>query len=147
MRVYVVVLIVLICCFVIIGCSECTKETVIYKTSFVIDTEGVTFLCEPPLKRYCNNATLRIGIKGDWAPEPPWTTLVFANNKRVRLKAVLTSNNGDAFISKIIGRAGGRLDIRFNPQIPKSACIENVRLISDTPIHCTDIFWYDFNAK
>jgi len=43
--------------------------------------------------------------------------------------------------------AGGELDIRFDPPVPKKIGITQVKIITDAIIECTYVAWYDFQAK
>lgn len=134
-------------CFLFMGCHKRVGDTPIQKTPFAVDRRGVTFRCDPPLKRYNNTATVRIGLKGNWTAEPPWDAVEFADGRRVQLEVILTSVAGENYTSAILGRAGGMLDVRFNPPIPKEAEISQVQVFSDAMVQCTEAVWHDYQAK
>jgi len=120
---------------------------VIDKTPFIIDDKGVIFQCNPPLVRRYNTATVRIGLKKDWRPEPPWNSIKFSDGTRVYVKCFLTGSNDKVYESNCLGMAGGELDIRFDPPVPKKIGITQVKIITDAIIECTYVAWYDFQAK
>lgn len=137
----------LLCCLLQTGCYKKVIDTPIHKSPFIVDQKGITFQCSPTLKRRCNTAGVRIAIVGDWTSEPPWTAIEFSNGKRVKLKVRLTAVDNDIYESTILGRAGGMLDVRFDPPVPKNVGIKQVQITADASVECTEVIWHDFHAK
>ena len=134
-------------CLSLNGCYRADRETVIDKTPFIIDDKGVIFQCNPPLVRRCNTATVRIGLKKDWEPEPPWNSIKFSDGTRVCFKCFLTDSNDKVYESNCLGKSGGELDIRFDPPVPKKIGITQVKIITDAVVEYTYVAWHDFQAK
>jgi hypothetical protein len=130
----------------LIGCSANPLETVISSTSFVIDDKGVEFKLEKPLKRKFNSASIRIKLAQDWQPLPPWTSIKLNDERLAKIRVSLLSSDGKTFMSNILGSAGGMLDARFEPEIPKEVLLNQIKITSDVPLMCNRVAWYDFNA-
>ncbi len=143
---YLVFGLFLFCCLQT-GCYRTVIDTPIHRSPFILDEKGISFNCNPPLQRCFNSASVRIAIVGDWTPEPPWTAIVFADGRRVKLKVKLTTADSRVYDSTILGRAGDMLDVRFDPPVPKNEEITKVQIISDAVVECTEVAWHDFHTK
>jgi hypothetical protein len=128
------------------GCLCRPSDTVIYSRPFLIDEKGVEFNLEQPLRRQCNSASVLVELAQPWKPSPPWTSIQLGNGRLATVRVALFSEDGQTFISSILGSAGG-LNARFEPEIPKEASITKVRITSDVPLTCNRVVWHDFNAK
>jgi hypothetical protein len=128
-----------------IGCNKEVFDTVIFDRPFVIENGRIEF--QSNLYRKCNTASVRIELGNDFTVEPPWIFVQLVDGRKFRISVVLVSEDGNMFKSKIIGRAGGMVDVRFEPQIPKKIAIKKVIVTSDVPLSCKRIIWHDFNAN
>jgi hypothetical protein len=129
------------------GCFSKHSEIVISSVSFVIDSKGVEFNLEQPLKRKFNSGTVRMELTHAWRPLPPWTSIQLSDGSLAKVKVALLSEDGRTFMSAILGSAGGMLNARFEPEIPKEASIKKVKITSDVSLMCKRMVWYDFNAE
>jgi hypothetical protein len=119
--------------------------------AFILDAQGTELQCTPPLMRVRNDGSLRIKIKEDWHPEPPWKQIILAGGKAVTINAVLIAIDGRQFLPNIIGSASGRdgtyINVRFNPQIPKDAKIQSIILKASSQISVETIIWENFDPE
>jgi hypothetical protein len=133
--------------FSLIGCLNKPSETIISSGSFLIDSKGVEFNLDQPLKRKFNSGSVRIELAQGWQPLPPWTSIQLSDGRFAKVAVTLLSEDGKAFTSAILGSAGGMLNARFEPEIPKEASIKKVKITSDVPLMCKRVVWFDFNAE
>lgn len=129
------------------GCLSKPSETVISSASFMIDSKGVEFKVDQPLKRKFNSASVRMELAQAWQPLPPWTSIQLSDGSLAKVTVALFSEDGKTFMTAILGSAGGMLNARFEPEIPKEAAIKKVKITSDVPLMCKRVVWYDFNAE
>ena len=129
------------------GCFAKSSETVISSAFCVVDKKGVEFTLDQPLQRKFNSGSVRIDLEERWQPLPPWTSIQLADGRMAKVTVVLFSEDGRTFTSAILGSSGRMLNVRFEPEIPKKALINKLRIASDIPLTCKRIVWYDFNAE
>lgn len=129
------------------GCFAKPSETLISSISCLIDSKGVEYNLEQPLKRKFNSGSIRIELMQSWEPLPPWNSIKLNDGRLAKVTVALLSEDGRTFISAILGSADGMLNARFDPEIPKEASIKKIKITSDVPLICKRIVWYDFNAE
>jgi hypothetical protein len=129
------------------GCISKPSKTIISSSSVTVDSKGVEFILTQPIKRKFNTASIRMELVQAWQPLPPWTSIQLSDGSLARVTVALFSEDGKTFISTILGNAGGMLNARFEPEIPKDTSIKKVKITSDVPLVCTQVVWYDFNAE
>jgi hypothetical protein len=129
------------------GCFSQPSETVISSASFTINSEGVDFKLDPPLKRRYNSGSVQLELIRDWQPVPPWTSIQLDDGRLAKVEVVLFAADGKTFKATIIGWTSGMLNARFEPEIPKKASITKVKITADVPLKCKRVVWSDYNAK
>ncbi len=131
----------------ILGCYyNKVYDTVISDSSFIVDSKGIEFTCDSPLMRKCNSGSVGIEVSDYWKPVPPWTSIELRDGSLSKINVILTSEDGKTFTSNIIGSAGGMIDARFEPEIPKNVMIKVVKVTSEIQLSCRKIVWHDYNA-
>ena len=135
--------------FLILLITGCCKEVdyIIHDSSIMVDNRWVEFDNFPLLKRKCNSVSIRIELKHDWEPVPPWDSILINNKLLVKPEVVLVSDKEKQFRASILGLAGGMLNAKFEPEIPKDTYIKIVKIRFDKPVLCNQIIWHDFNLK
>lgn len=131
--------------FYVVGCFSKPSETVVSSVSCIIDSKGVEFNLPSPLQRKFRSGSVRLELTQNWEPLPPWTFIQLSDGRQANITVTLFSSDGKSFMSKILGSAGGMLDARFDPEIPKDVQITNIRITSNIPLTCTRVEWYDYN--
>jgi hypothetical protein len=121
------------------------NNVVVSDIPFRLNPVPTDFECYPPLVRTHRSASLRVELSCAWHPEPPWDHIVVDGLGNVVITATLVSSSGAQFKHAILGMAGGNLDIRFEPEIPKDESIVLVRLESSHELDVSQINWYNFN--
>lgn len=135
--------------FIIIINISCGKvnDVIISDSHFIINSSVKEFACKPYLQRKKNSASIRLKLLKEWRPTPPWDIIVLNNDIQVKITVILYSKNGAKFKSKILGSANDMLDIRFEPEIPKTSLIKKIHITSSIPLSCNKLIWHDYNAK
>lgn len=142
---------VIFLCSLCVGCNK-PAVTLICSTPFIVDEKGMIFNFDTPLQCRQNMANVRVALEGDWEVNPPWRIVEFSDGRSAAIQVVLTCVTGKIYASTIIGSATSgadgkvMLDVRFD--LPKSKIkISKVKMISDIPVKCNEVIWYDFQAK
>ena len=120
------------------------NDVIIFSGEFLSVPEGARFDFEQSLQRTKEALSIRVGIEGEWEPEPPWDTILMQDGRRIRISASLVATDGRIFESAVAGRADG-LDLRFLPPPPRDVSIIAFVLKTDLPIRCRDVKWHEFN--
>ena len=103
--------------------------------------------CVPPLQRTLNSASILIELDHLWHPEAPWNHIIVDGIGEVAVSGTLVASSGDAFTSSIAGMAGGQLNLRFDPEVPKNTAFVSIRLESSAPLRCRKVVWHLYNPK
>ena len=126
-------------------CASTPSETVISDRQFLVDAAGIEFSLAQPFKRRLSSGSVKIELLEDWIPLPPYKSIRLADGPVATLTVSLHSEDGRVFTAASLG-AGGGLNARFIPEIPKDASIHSVRITSDVPVQCRKAVWYEFDA-
>ena len=129
------------------GCFSQPSKTVISSAFFTIDSKGVEFKLDPPLKRKYNSGSVHLKLVRGWEPLPPWTSIQLDDGRLVKLAVILFTEDGQTFMASIFEWTNGILNARFEPEIPKEASITKVKITADVPLKCKRVVWSDYNAK
>ncbi len=136
----------------VLGAADCTRgasDTPIASHALVLDASGVEFSLAQPLKRRFNSGSVLIELAESWTPEPPWAARRLSDGRLAKLSVSLRSDDGRVFSAGTFGAIAGAtrgLNARFDPQVPKDAAIQVVRISSTVPLHCLRVTWHDFDA-
>jgi len=101
--------------------------------------------CDPPLQRTLRSGSIFVDLDHQWHPEDPWDFIIVEGIGEVEISAILVSSTGIEYSSSIAGRAGGFLNLRFEPEVPKAIEFSAVRLESSAPMRIRSISWYLYN--
>jgi len=137
---------ILVLCLVQLSClGGGVKEIVVSRKPFLLNPMPTEIECDPPLVRIRRSASLRVELLCTWQPEPPWDHIAVEDLGKVFIEATLVSSSGAEYNHEILGMAGGSLDIRFEPEIPKDESIVLVRLESSHELDVGQVNWYNFD--
>jgi hypothetical protein len=103
--------------------------------------------CDPPLQRTLRSGSIFVDLDHEWYPEDPWDSIIVDGIGEVRISATVVSSTGVEYSSSIAGMAGGRLNLRFEPEVPKAIEFTSVRLESSAPLRIRSVSWHLFNPK
>lgn len=123
------------------------QEFVISSQRFILGEKGKEFKCNPALTRTRNSASIRFWIKEDWTPEPPWEKIKLNDGRMVSIIVKVNCKSGKVYKANIIGSAGGSVNARFEPEIPKEEEIVNIMLESSSEITVEKVTWCDYDSK
>lgn len=120
-------------------------DVVVSDLPFGMNPVPTEFECDPPLVRTRRSASLWVELPCTWQPEPPWDHIVVQDLGNVIVRATLVSSSGAQFSQAILGMAGGALDIRFEPEIPKDEKIVLIRLESSHDLDVRHVKWHNYD--
>ena len=131
---------------ILTACGSASPEDQIVKDEiFVIGQELTEIDCVPSLIRTHKDGSIFIFIAEEWEPVHPYKNIKLKNGTLVSLDIELLDKHGKIFTPSSIGSAGGYIRADFNPEIPKQARIQTIRLKSSSKITVKKIVWHNFN--
>ena len=140
--------------FLLLSGASCTPRinaVVVSEREIVINSEGITIPCIPSLRRQNRSASILLEIDGHWSVAPPWKGIEFSDGRKVVINAVATMSNKQKIQSSIIGgtygKDGSRVNIRFEPEIPKNLSVDEIFITASSKIVCRKIIWYDYDSE
>lgn len=128
------------------GCSKHSTVVTLSEASLTLSDKPTVLKPEYPLLRTNRSLSIRMQLKEEWTPEPPWKDIRLQDGTVVTITAVLISDKGTQYYPIVIGGGGG-LDIRFDDSLPQNARIVKIVLTSSHPLTARNVMWIDWNPK
>ena len=130
-----------------VSCSSQDPHIVLLSNATIqLTDKPVIFKPDQPVFRLNSSLSIRVKLKEEWRPEPPWKQIRLSDGTMVTIGAVLISADGTKYLPTIIGSAG-ELDIRFQDTVPKDKKIVQIELTADHSLTALTIAWVDQNLK
>jgi len=134
---------------VLSSCADSVDDVVLVSTPITVTQEALEIDFDTPIHRTRKSGSLLVTLDVDWHPEPPWQYVTLADGTRITVSFTLVTDTGEEHTSSILGgsygEAGALLNVRYDPEIPRSESIVSLRVSASQPLILKSIVWHNFN--